>query len=496
MDLSTAANNVNSSIDAYRKYSTWIPNMDSRDNFLKNALKSDSLSWAGLGAIAGSRAPRMAYLQNGVSGLSTPFETTTTMQFDVGTTGWWFNYAMDPTDGKNGWLFVIIRTPTVGVSQNPVDGMTDTAIYSIGGYVVADGVRYPITEDGNPLTCSGSYTTTTNDDGSERYELQITPDPSDGKIKVSNLEFFADQSGVFYWNLDFKTGDRATGDLTAKYKAVPHGSDNACAPCVDGVGTNYWSWTYMQGTFEYIPQNGDSPFDKKVIGWFDHQWGTLSVVPRSWWAQMMAALNGYFSKPASLKWIWVTVVLAENLQYSCSVTIPDGKTLEKDAVFTSNVGIKYAYDDDGNVDITYDLPISLKINSMLDTDTSISGDVTVTIDDTQYIVRGMVDNGFVTLFNGSLNEEVPSIVYDADNNPIGVGFLEMNNIHTTEDNVKNTLRVMGMDASQANVDALTPKAYSFSQVWAILALLMLTVLIIIVLLVLVVWGIVKLIKLL
>jgi len=487
MDLSTAVDNVKSSIDAYRKVSTWIPNDDSNDNLLKSALNGD-ITWAGLGAVCANRSARMGYLQEPIAALSSPFETTTGMQFSVGTVGWWFSYGLDTT-GKNGWLVIVFRYPTTGNSQTPCTG--DNAVYNVGGYIVSDGTRYPFSDDGHPLTCSGNYTANTDPNGNTPYNLVLTSTEFDSHALLADFTLMVMDTGGYQLGCQFIDGGNITVIMSTKHAGVPHGDSNGCAPCVSGVGTNYWSWTYMTGKMQYNTASSiGSIID--VIGWFDHQWGSLSVAPRGTLPQIVASISGMFKTSSPPSWFWTTVVLSDKLQYSCSITLPANTVPKKGSVYTSSTGaIKYAFDDSGNPTISFGLPVSVSVNSVLADDPNLSSDVTVTVDGSEYRLKGIVDNGFVTLAGGSINQEVPCMAYDSDGNVVGSGFLEMNHMHSTTDNATDTLQVMGLDTTQANIDVLKPRKYSFSQAWQSVAVVSPVLLVVLAVLGLSVWGIVK-----
>ena len=488
MDLSTAVDNVKSSIDAYRKASTWIPNDDSNDNLLKTALNGD-ITWAGLGAVCANRSARMGYLQDPIRALSSPFETTTGMQFSTGTVGWWFSYGMDTT-GKNGWLVIVFRYPTTGNSQTPASG--DNAVYNVGGYIVSDGTRYPFSDDGHPLTCSGTYNSSTSPDGVTGYSLILTSTDFDSHALVSDFTLSLMDNGYYQLISEFADGGYVSLHATSKHAAVPHGDSKGCAPCVSGVGTNYWSWTYMTGQMQYNTASSTGSIID-VVAWFDHQWGSLSVAPRGALPQILASVSGMFKTSSPPSWFWTTVVLSDKLQYSCSITLPANTVPKKGSVYSSSTGaIKYAFDDSGNPTINFGLPVSIKVNSVLTGDHNLSSDVTVTVDGSEYRLKGIVSDGFVTLAGGSINQEVPCIAYDSIGNAVGSGFLEMNHMHSTTDNATDTLQVMGLDATQANLDVLKPRKYSFSQAWQSVAVVSVVLLVVLAVLGLSIWGIVKL----
>ena len=66
------------------------------------------------------------------------------MLFDTGTLGWYFTYGMS-ADGKYAYLIIIIfRVPSVGNRQiDSYDELTNSTIFNLGGYVLANGKKYP-----------------------------------------------------------------------------------------------------------------------------------------------------------------------------------------------------------------------------------------------------------------------------------------------------------------------------------------------------------------
>lgn len=489
MDLSTAIANVNSSIDAYRNVSSWIPNDDSTDNLLKTALDNKNLTWAGLGAVCASRSARMAYLQDPIESLQKPFEDTLGMQFATGTVGWWFTYGMDDS-GKYGWLIIVFRYPTTGNSQQKSTG--DTAVFNVGGYIVSEGVRYPLSTDGNPLTCSGTYIANTDTDTSS-YTIVLTSTDFDSNAMISDFTITAMDNGFLQVGSTFVDGGSLTIQATSKHSAVPHGDSNGCAPCAAGVGTNYWSWTYMPGQMQYSPADGTGDI-VNVTGWFDHQWAVKGVAPRGFLPQVFATLSRFFSAGSPARWIWFTLVLDENLQYSCNVLLTQDDVLQEGAEFSNETGgTKYSFDDDGNPTMEYGLPVTVKINSVLADDPVLSRNVTVTVENTEYTLQGIVADGFVTLENGTINQEVPCFVHDSDDAVVGHGFLEMNQMHSAADNATDTLQVMGLEANKDNLDVLLPRKYSFSQAWPSVMIVVAALLLVLTVVGLMVWGLVILI---
>lgn len=485
MDLSTAITSVSSSIDSYRAVSSWIPNKDSTDDLLKTALSNTGLTFAGLGAICANRGPRMGYLQNPVEPLTGKLEDTTGMQFSTGTTGWWFNYAMDDA-GKTGWLIIIFRYPT-----KTNEATAETALYNIGGYVVSDGVRYPFSTDGNPLTCTGDYQILKENSDNTCYTLATTATDFDDSALVSSLIFSVDTTGLVVLSAVFISGESFSGNALTAYSAVPHGDLQGCAPCTSGVGTNYWSWTYMNGSHNFTDSSGNQK-STDITAWFDHQWGSLGIAPRNGFSQILAATAGWLSAPQTPRWFWVTIALSKKVQYSCSVTIDSSATIEAGAKFHSKSGgIRYSYDSSGNPSVIFGLPVTVKVNSVLDSDSVLSDNVTVTVDSTEYTLTGMVSEGFVTLAGGSINQEVPCVVY-SDKKVVGKGFLEMNHMHPAANNAADALRVMGQEISPDNLDALMPQKYSFSQVWPSLLVILSLILLCLGVIGLTVWGIIKL----
>jgi hypothetical protein len=491
MSLQDAIENVKTSIDGYRKVSAWIPNDDAKDNLLYAALKDENLDWAGLGAIVGNRGPRLSYLQDPIEPLTAPFEDTTGFQFTQGTTGWWFTYGMDST-GDNGWLLIVFRYPTITSKQASYYIGTQT-LYNIGGYIVSNGIRYPLSKDGYPLSSIAKYEFYTDFETSvNTYSLTYGGETVNDNLLISNFVLKVTDSGSLSWVSTFKDGSNFDIEIQTKHAAVPHGDLSACAPCVSGIGTNYWSWTYMEGSMKYTPQNGIAG-TANVIAWFDHQWGTLSKAPRNAVSQILATVGGAVVKPSAPRWFWVTIVLGDSLQYSCSIVISDSSTIQANSVFTSSDGaIKYAFDDKGNPDITFGLPVTIKVNSVLDDNPNLSSDVTVTVENVEYHVTGIVETGYVTLYNGSINQEVPCIVKDSNGSVVGNGFLEMNNMHTAKDNATSALKLMGQDVNDDNLAALMPSKYTFSQAWESISVVVSIILVCLIAVVLMIWGLVKL----
>jgi hypothetical protein len=62
-------------------------------------------------------------------------------------------------DGKYAYLIIIIfRVPSVGNQQiDSYDELTNSAIFNLGGYVLANGKKYPFSKLKTPIICSCNY---------------------------------------------------------------------------------------------------------------------------------------------------------------------------------------------------------------------------------------------------------------------------------------------------------------------------------------------------
>jgi len=523
MDITTGTKNVIESISNYEAYESYIPNNDTRDQVLNNALNQDDLSWRKLGAIIGNRGPKMGYLQTGsIEPLNESdfIQDISELQFAKGTSGWFFNYGMDTT-GQNGFLFIVFRFPTLGGNTNDDSSST---IYNICGYVYQNGVKINISTPGIPLTTTGVYTIGSTDFEmissenssfpntlNQEYHLNSTGDDTslttlvfdlddfsdDANINVTAIQIAVGQDKAVEIDMTFKDTSTFSSTLTSNNDPVPHGDLQACAPCESGVGTNYLSYTYMTGDMVFTDDSSEST-TSAIVGWFDHQWANFGVAPNSSALQIVITFAETIKPSYPSKWFWITLQLGSEKQYSLSIVLDESDVIVPGATFSSDGGILFEHQlTTGSID--FGVSCTVKVNTVSSFDSMLSSDIDVTVVedgvDVTYTLKGMgTGDGQITLISGTINQEIPSIVYDSNGDVAGIGFIEMNNFHTTEDNIKTALGTMGMDTSSENIMALTPKTYTLTQAWKSVSIVSSGIIIGLLLICLIVWGIVVIIR--
>ena len=470
MELQTFKNNIKDSINQYRNLSmSFSPNYDDKDKIILDALdNANNLSQVGI--LGFLRSDRFAYLQNPILPLDT-YKNSIAMRFNEGTFGWYFVYAVSPNqNNKTGILAVIFRYPTKSMSTDK-----DT-YYSVSGYVIENGLSKPFSTIGVPIVCTGDYTNT--DSGDVSLSLHLDSYKNDNNVFLQNLTF----SGSSYLqnsitSFTFKNNETYSLNLSTKNEAAMQGDNTGCSPCIDGVGTNYWSFTHMNGFLNKIP----------VIGWFDNQWGSLAFAPRSWFTRFLGNLSGFFKPPKYVRWFWITIQESESVQYI--ITMFPTSVVKKGDTFTNSTNNnKYEIDSNSKINITRNISASVELLEMSKYDENLPYKIKVNIDNKSFILNSIGD-GRITLIDGSVNTETPCFLYDSDNNiiPGGVGFIEGNKLHEIEDDLNHMKELSGINS----IDPFLPKSLTFSQSWQSL---LLAFVLIAILLSLIVFIIIKIIK--
>ena len=456
MELQTFKNNIKDSIKQYRNLSmSFSPNYDNKDNIVLDAL-DNATDLTQVGIIGFLRSDRFAYLQNPILPLDT-YKNSVSMRFNEGTFGWYFVYAISPDpNNKTGILAVIFRYPTKSMSTDK-----DT-YYSVSGYVINNGISKPFSTVGTPIVCTGNYISNS----------------SNGDVSLSlNLDSYRNDNNIFLQNLTFSGSSYLQNNTVSFSFKNSEKYDTGCSPCIDGVGTNYWSFTYMKGSLNNIP----------VIGWFDNQWGSLAFAPRSWFTRFLGNLSGFFKPPVYTRWFWITIQESEYVQYI--VTMFPTSVVKKGDIFTNNTNNnKYEIDSNNKITITRNIPASVELLEMSKYDENLPYKIKVNIDNKTFILNSIGD-GRITLIDGSVNTETPCFLYDSNDNIItgGVGFIEGNKLHEIEDDLNHMKELSGIDS----IDPFLPKSLTFSQSWQSLLLAFVLISILLGLIIFIIINIIK-----
>jgi hypothetical protein len=459
MDFANMKQNITNSIKEYRNlFIPFTPNQDERDKELLSALdKATTIQQ--LGVLGAMRSDRFAYLTKGVEPLKCSYMETVGMQFDVGTTGWYFIYGLDK-EGKNGFLIIFFRSPTKG------NASAKDTYYNITGNVIEDNKYYPFSTPGYPIIATGNYSENTGN-----ISLDINLPQNDSNVFLTKLNY----SSLGYMtntNIELELGGKSYSfNLTAKSRGVMQGTDGGCVPCFDGIGTNYWSFPYLSGTMSMPSKTVE------VVGWFDHQYGILQKAPKSCLTQAFLTAQDFFMQPKGIdSWYWLTAQFPEDNVFYTASFFPKGKIHVGQKTHSEKAGNKFTINPaTGEVIAERNIPATVEVSSLVN-GTNYTNDVVLTIDGKVIKLKSIAD-GFVTLADGSKNIETPAIASISDKK--GVGFIENNKMGNPNDDIEHACALAGIDNSKP----FFPSKYSFKK--AILSILFLLFIAIVVLLVLV-----------
>jgi hypothetical protein len=434
---------------------SFSPNDDNKDNTILDAL-DNATTLSQVGILGFLRSDRFAYLQKPILPLDT-YKNSISMRFDEGTFGWNFVYAVSPDPTiKSGILAVIFRYPTKSMSTDK------DSYYSVTGYIIENNQTKPFSTIGSPIICTGDYSSTSD---TVTLKLNFDSCKNDNNIFLQNMTFtgssFLQKTN---FSVTFTNNQTYSLNLNTTNDASMQGDDTGCTPCIDGVGTNYWSFTYMTGTLSNSLTTQNTP----VIGWFDNQWGALSFAPRSWFTRFLGNLSGFFKPPSYIRWFWITVQLSSDVQYVLTM-FPDS-IVKKGDTFTNNTNNKYEIDSNGKTTITRNIQASIELLEMSPYDDKLPYKIKVNIDNKIFILNSIGD-GRITLIDGSVNTETPCLLYDSNNKiiPGAVGFIEGNKLHDANDDLNHMKELAGI-SDNVSLDIFLPKKLTFAQSWSSLLL--------------------------
>ncbi len=267
-----------------------------------------------------------------------------------------------------------------------------------------------------------------------------------GKNEMKSLK----KGKLFPMNLKAKGIDRNSGEMEigvdlefSSGKEYLMQGDNGCMPCVDGLGTLYYSIPNIElKAGSSLIYNGKKVTLKNGLFWFDHQWGFLSANPHS--AVLRAANN--MAKPAPAGWDWymaqfngnrqLTMFAAHSSKYE-KYYFQTGP--ESPGVMTIDVAGKYMDKDSKLYNTSGTLIIDDWVKSEISPNPSLypvthtwhpnawhfSFDQTMPEDIRQFSMHQIVNGGQTNFFaNGSQYGEGAVYLKDKNGKDIGRGFAE------------------------------------------------------------------------
>lgn len=243
-----------------------------------------------------------------------------------------------------------------------------------------------------------------------------------------------------------------------------------CLPCVGGQGTIYWSYPLMTaegqvGLLSSAPLSGG-------LGWYDHQWLSAGGALNSKILQLFSNVSGMFKTPLVVRWLWITLQLAGDLQYMTSTILSDlpqvGKTYNF-TVVTKNQGSSVSYDEKGTLTVEEMVQVGQQ---------SFPTKYSIVLNNNTYTLQGGFGNSTVYLPSSVLNWEGPGFVYDINGNLIGTGFLEANQLSSADNLISTVGKKAGVPSSDFNLFRLK-KTSICAGLWSMMILLLGIILILI-----------------
>lgn len=260
------------------------------------------------------------------------------------------------------------------------------------------------------------------------------------------------------------------GKLTPNKPPIFQGP-KGCLPCVGGQGTIYWSFPSMTAEGQVGPI--DSPITAtNGVGWYDHQWMSSGGALNSKVLQLLSNVKGMFSVPKPIRWLWLTLQLPNDIQYTTSTILSDLPQLGKTYNFTS---VSKAQ---GN-DVKYNINGTVTVEEMIEVgDQSYPTKYTINIEGGTYTLQSAFGNSVVYLPSSVLNWEGPGDVLDSTGKLIGTGFLEANQLDTADNLIATVGTRAGIPSSDFNLFHLKKTAVFSGILSAIILFLLIAYIII------------------
>lgn len=410
---------------------------------IKEAQKPDlTLEQLGALAVLSVSVPGSNFGFKPIEPLSEDPAQMTCFQFGQGRVGWYFMYGNSNKPEQNsktdvGFTFIVFRIelapPEVvkAYKLNP----SEAVIYSI---VAGCGKSDEVSKGRRAIVdnkCKESWRMLPKTLvraryrclSSETFDFTVVPE-KDSSLKLCKLR--SREPGFFQINTEWidpntKEQIEIYANLRATKPAVYNGIDG-CVPCINGLGSLYWSYTNMKvkmnvGNPKYVSESHIG------TGWFDHQWTASSTSS---------------TDPQVERWLWLTLQLFNETQYMIVVTGFKDSDIRKGHIFDAILVNKYTKDA-----VKYNIG-NTKVEVL---DTVLVGvtvfptkyKITITEDGQSniYILKNAFGESLVNMFTGSLNWEGPGNTYNQDESKlIGLGFLEANQLQSGLELVAESLQ--------------------------------------------------------
>lgn len=440
MELKEAIDYVRQSIyDMDNNYISFTTSDKEKHKILLDVLNNDNNevnTWEQLAGISNLRSSKLSYLQNPIDKLECDYTSYSKIMFDQGISEWFGFFGMSE-DSNNGYTFAILRNPTIGYYSNSMidyDELIKSTLFYIIGYIIIDNIKYPFSTDKKFLTCSCKYIK--DEMGNLSIKL-YKYDNNDTGILLSDFLF---TSSNFLNNMNISITykkDNNIINISTVNQISPYkqGDKYACAPCISGVGTSYFSSPLATGTMT------TNDISIKIKSWFDHQWGTLSPDLRSPFGRIQLMLLDYFKKPPFSTWIWMGIQYVnknKEIQYNIAITGIDRNNVKIDSVFKTSFVTKM-YRTDINKKIKYKLTGNITILGIYN---KYPNKLLIEISDGNiFILESIINDGTVLLSNGSENMEVPCNLFmkpDTGSETkvrCGQGFIEVNRLNNENNDI-------------------------------------------------------------
>jgi hypothetical protein len=158
--------------------------------------------------------------------------------------------------------------------------------------------------------------------------------------------------------------------------------------------------------------------------------------------QLLNNIVGMFKAPAVVRWLWITLQLPNDLQYMLSVILNGLPTVGATYNFTVVTKVQ-------GTTANYGVKGTVTVEAMAQLGgQSYPTKYSITLEGVTYTLQAAFGLSGVYLPSGVLNWEGPGDVFDASGNHIGGGFLEANQLDTSDNLIATAGMRAGVPASQ------------------------------------------------
>lgn len=344
--------------------------------------------------------------------------STMPWQYNRSTLDWYFGYA---NCGTVGMTYCFMRMPICSPPVAKAAGLTmeQTSLYFVfGGFGGADGIWHKIPY----VVLRGIYINDPQNPGA----FQLTLEPN-AVLTHASLESKTgtDMDIAIQWVDEAGATQMLSSQMQSRVPARMNTADG-CAPCIAGLGTNYWSYTDMAATVA-AGSGSNPPAPATGTGWFDRQWfltGTTNKVYLRMLQAMTAATHP--------RWLWVILQLDSGTQYMLvnsqlpTSPVKVGDVFKLKARKSGPIVTRFRAD---SVEFALTTTITVLETRQVDGTTfPIKYSIVISDDESKrYIIEPAFGDAVVGLFKYLLNWEGPATVRDESTGAVvGKGFLEAN----------------------------------------------------------------------